>query len=120
MSDLRNKIYKIANSLLENDLKIVSQNLEMMKQAKDNILVQIEVMKEELQTIKTKLNENRIYVNYDDIDYAFEQLKEIESKIGKYSVFSYFSLSMSEKLKNDYGITEENNKKLDRNIPTQL
>ena len=86
----------------------------------DNILEQINAVEENIYEIDAKLKQNRVLVNYDDIEYALSQLKEIKNKLSKYSVFSTIVCGLENKLRTEYGITKDNNKILNNNNPLVL
>ena len=115
-----NRLFKIASVILEDELKMVSQDLEHISSSIANTLAQIEVIEENLYNIDAKLKQNRVFVNYDDIEYALSQLKEIKNKMGKYSVFSTIVDGLENKLRTEYGITKDNNKVLNNNNPLVL
>lgn len=116
----KNRLYKIASVVLEDELKIVSQNLEHISKTISNILLLIEETENNLGSIDTKLKQNKVFVNYDDIEYALSQLKDIKNKLGKYSVFSTVVDGIENKLRNEYGITKENNTILNNDNPLIL
>lgn len=116
----KNRLYKIASVVLEDELKIVSQNLEHISKTISNILLLIEETENNLCSIDTKLKQNKVFVNYDDIEYALSQLKDIKNKLGKYSVFSTVVDGIENKLRNEYGITKENNTILNNDNPLIL
>ena len=116
----KNRLYKIASVILEDELKIVSQNLEHVSKSVAEALVQIDAIENNLYNIDAKLKQNRVFVNYDDIEYALSQLKEIRNKLGKYSVFSTIVDGLENKLRTEYGITKDNNKVLNNNNPLVL
>ena len=116
----KNRLYKIASVILEDELKIVSQNLEHVSKSVNEALAQIDAIEDNLYNIDAKLKQNRVFVNYDDIEYALSQLKEIRNKLGKYSVFSTIVDGLENKLRTEYGITKDNNKVLNNNNPLVL
>ena len=105
-----NRLYKIASVILEDELKMVSQDLEHIGNSIQNILSQADSIEQNLYTIEAKLKQNKVFINYDDIEYALSQLKEIKNKLGKYSVFSTVVDGLENKLRTEYGITKENKK----------
>ena len=115
-----NRLYKIASVILEDELKMVSQDLEHIGNSIQNILYQADSIEQNLYTIEAKLKQNKVFVNYDDIEYALSQLKEIKNKIGKYSVFSTIVDGLENKLRTEYGITKENNTRLNNDSPLIL
>lgn len=115
-----NRLYKIASVILEDELKMVSQDLEHIGNSIQNILSQTESIEQNLYTIEAKLKQNKVFVNYDDIEYALSQLKEIKNKLGKYSVFSTVVDGLENKLRTEYGITKENNTRLNNGSPLIL
>lgn len=116
----KNRLFKIASVILEDELKMVSQELEQVESSISNILSQVEIMEDTLYNIDAKLKQNKVFVNYDDIEYALSQLKEIKSKLGKYSVFSTIVDGIDNKLRTEYGITKENNTRLSNGNPLIL
>ena len=116
----KNRLFKIASVILEDELKMVSQELEQVESSISNILSQVEIMEDTLYNIDAKLKQNKVFVNYDDIEYALSQLKEIKSKLGKYSVFSTIVDGIDNKLRTEYGITKENNTRLSNGNPLTL
>ena len=116
----KNRLFKIASVILEDELKMVSQELEQMGNSISQIVSQVEIMEYTLYNIDAKLKQNKVFVNYDDIEYALSQLKEIKSKLGKYSVFSTIVDGIDNKLRTEYGITKENNTRLSNGNPLTL
>lgn len=116
----KNRLFKIASVILEDELKMVSQELEQVESSISNILSQVEIMEDTLYNIDAKLKQNKVFVNYDDIEYALSQLKEVKSKLGKYSVFSTIVDGIDNKLRTEYGITKENNTRLSNGNPLIL
>ena len=116
----KNRLIKIASVILEDELKIVSQELEHIESSISNIIQYIDVTEQKLYEIDSKLKQNKVFINYDDIEYALSQLKEMKNKVGKYSVFSTIINGLENKLRNEYGITKENNTILTNNNPLVL
>ena len=73
----KNRLFKIASVILEDELKMVSQELEQVGKSVSETLMQIDVIENKLYNIEAKLKQNKVFVNYDDIEYALSQLKEI-------------------------------------------
>lgn len=116
----KNRLFKIASVILEDELKMVSQELEQVGKSVSETLMQIDVIENKLYNIEAKLKQNKVFVNYDDIEYALSQLKEIRNKLGKYSVFSTIVDGIDNKLRTEYGITKDNNTVLNNNNPLIL
>lgn len=116
----KNRLIKIASVILEDELKMVSQEIEQMESSMNKISEQIDLIEDKLYSINSKLKQNKVFVNYDDIEYALSQLKEMKNKIGKYSVFSTIICGLENKLRTEYGITKENNTRLNNNNPLIL
>lgn len=116
----KNRLIKIASVILEDELKMVSQEIEQMESSINKIIEQIDLIENKLYNINSKLKQNKVFVNYDDIEYALSQLKEMKNKIGKYSVFSTIICGLENKLRTEYGITKENNTRLNNNNPLIL
>lgn len=116
----KTRLFKIASVILEDELKMVSQELGYLDSSIQEMLSQADVIEQKLYMIESKLKQNKVFINYDDIEYAQQQLKEIKNKIGKYSVFSTIINGLENKLRNEYGITKENNTVLNNNNPLVL
>jgi hypothetical protein len=116
----KSRLIKIASVILEDELKIVSQELEHIESSISNIIQYVDITEQKLYEIDSKLKQNKVLINYDDIEYALSQLKEIRNKVGKYSVFSTIINGLENKLRNEYGITKENNTILNNNNPLVL
>ena len=116
----KTRLFKIASVILEDELKMVSQELGYLDSSIQEMLSQADVIEQKLYMIESKLKQNKVFINYDDIEYAQQQLKEIKNKIGKYSVFSTIINGLDNKLRNEYGITKENNTVLNNNNPLVL
>lgn len=116
----KSRLIKIASAILEDELKMVSQELEHLDSSIQEILSQADLIEQKLYMIESKLKQNKVFINYDDIEYAQEQLKEVKNKMGKYSVFSTIINGLENKLRNEYGITKENNTLLNNNNPLVL
>jgi hypothetical protein len=116
----KSRLIKIASVILEDELKIVSQELEHIETSISNIIQYVDLTEQKLYEIDSKLKQNKVLINYDDIEYALSQLKEIRNKVGKYSVFSTIINGLENKLRNEYGITKENNTILNNNNPLVL
>lgn len=116
----KSRLIKIASVILEDELKIVSQELEHIESSISNIIQYVDITEQKLYEIDSKLKQNKVLINYDDIEYALSQLKEIRNKVSKYSVFSTIINGLENKLRNEYGITKENNTILNNNNPLVL
>ena len=116
----KTRLIKIASVILEDELKIVSQELEHIESSISNIIQYVDLTEQKLYEIDSKLKQNKVLINYDDIEYALSQLKEIRNKVSKYSVFSTIINGLENKLRNEYGITKENNTILNNNNPLVL
>lgn len=116
----KKRLFKIASVILEDELKMVSQELEQINKAISSTLTQVDFIEEKLYDIEAKLKQNKVFVNYDDIEYALTQLKEIRNKLGKYSVFTTIVDGIDNKLRTEYGITKENNTILNNDNPLIL
>ena len=116
----KNRLIIIASVILEDELKLVSQELEQIEKSIHETLSQIDVVENKLYNIESKLKQNKVLINYDDIEYALCQIKEIRNKMGKYSVFSTITDGIDNKLKTEYGITRENNTVLNNGNPLIL
>lgn len=116
----KSRLIKIASAILEDELKMVSQELEHLDSSIQEILSQADLIEQKLYMIESKLKQNKVFINYDDIEYAQEQLKEVKNKMGKYSVFYTIINGLENKLRNEYGITKENNTLLNNNNPLVL